>query len=49
MEGDVTQRRVFVFKGGRYLSLWFANGSDPVVLGMMWKTTEEKPTGRERA
>ena len=49
MQGDVTQRRCFVFQGGRYLSMRFADGNNPAVQGTMPKTTEEKSTGKGKA
>ena len=48
MQGDVTQRRCFVFQSGRYLSVWFADGNNPAGRGTMPKTTEEKSAGKGR-
>ena len=49
MQGDVTQRRRFVFQSGRYLSVRFADGNNPAVQGTTPKTTEEKSTGKGKA
>ena len=48
MQGDVTQRRRFVFQSGRYLSVRFADGNNQQCRAQRRKPQKRNPLGKGR-